>query len=103
MGITQIQKIELQNKYMGLASPQRRPQQLQKKGLETFARKFKKYQQVENILVHLQNTSIYYVNYKNEEYGVNALIRLIHKKGVARVVTTEERNANVSKIVTMEH
>ena len=31
----------------------------------------------------------YYVKYKKEEYGVNALIGLIHEEGVTRVVATE--------------
>ena len=66
------------------------------------ARKFRKYGQVESIAVHLQNTPIYYVNYKKKD-GVNALIGLIHEKGVARVVVTEERNINMSKRVMMEH
>ena len=33
-------------------------------GLKMMARKFRKYGQVESIAVHLQNTPIYYVNYK---------------------------------------
>ena len=46
---------------------------------------------------------IYYVNYKKEYDGVNALIGQIHEEGVARVVATEERNFNLSKSVMMEH
>ena len=57
-------------------------------GLKTMIRKFRKYGQVENIAVHLQNTPTYYINYKKEE---------------CTVVATEERNVNVSKSVTMEH
>ena len=66
------------------------------------ARKFRKYGQVESIEAHLQYTPTYYVNYKKEDDGANALIELIHKEGVARVVATMERNVNVSKSVTME-
>ena len=66
-------------------------------GLKTMARKFRKYEQVESIAVHLQNTPTHYVNYKIEEDGVNALIALIHEEGVARVVATEEKNVNMSK------
>ena len=61
---------------------------------EMIGKKFRKYGQEESIAVHLQNMPIYYVNYKKEEDGVNALIELIHKK---RVVATEERNINLSK------
>ena len=60
------------------------------------ARKFIKYEQVENIAVHLQDAQIYYVNYKKKKDGINALIELIHKEGMARVVATEERNGNMS-------
>ena len=65
-------------------------------GLKLMARKFRKHGQVESIAVNLQNTPIYYVNYKKEEDGVNALIGLIHEEGVATVVATEERNFNIS-------
>ena len=37
-----------------------------------------------------------------KEDKLNALIGLIHEKGVARVIAIEERDANVSKSVTME-
>ena len=36
-------------------------------GLKTMAMKFRKYGQVENIAVHLQNTPTYYVKYGKEE------------------------------------
>ena len=35
--------------------------------LKWMAKKFQKYEQVESILVHLQNTPTYYVTYKNED------------------------------------
>ena len=38
---------------------------------------FKKYEQVEKIVVHLQNMPTYYKNVKDK---VKAMIRLIHKK-----------------------
>ena len=72
-------------------------------GLKMMAKKFRKNGYVESIVVHLQNTPSFYVNYKKEEDRVNALIGLIHEEVVARVVTTEERNVNVSKSVTMKH
>ena len=53
-------------------------------------------------MVHLQNTPTYYINYKKEEDGVNALMGLVQEE-VARVIATDERNVNVSKSVTMEH
>ena len=72
-------------------------------GLKTMAKKFRKYGLVESIVVHLQDVPIYHINYKKEEDGVNALIELIQEERMARVVATEERNANVCKRVTMEH
>ena len=68
------------------------------------AREFRKYGQVKNITVHLQNTPTFYVKYRMEEDRIKALIGLKHQGGVARVVATEERYGNVSKSnVTMEH
>ena len=66
------------------------------------ARKLRKYRQVENIQVHLQNTPTYYVKYGKEDYKIKALIGLKHEHRLARVVATEERNVNVSKRVLME-
>ena len=68
-------------------------------GLKTMARKFR---QVENIAIYLQNMPTYYVMYRKEE-RIKALIKLNHKEGMGRVVPTEESNVNVSKRVTMEH
>ena len=62
--------------------------------LKTMTRIFRKYEQVENITVHLQNTLTYYDKIK-------VLIGLIHEEGVARVIATEERNVNMSKSVTL--
>ena len=42
-------------------------------GLKTMARKFLKNGQVESILMHLQNTPIYYAKYKIEEGETKAL------------------------------
>ena len=69
-------------------------------GLKTMERKFRKYVQVENIVVYLENTSTCNVKYENEEDRVKALIGLIHEE---RVVATEERKGNVSKSVSIEH
>ena len=38
------------------------------------ARKFRKNGQIESIAANLQNTPIYYVNYKKKEDGVNARV-----------------------------
>ena len=65
------------------------------------ARKFRKYGQVDNIPVHLQNKPTYCDKYKKEEDRVKALIGIIHEGGVARVVATEERDVNVSKSVKL--
>ena len=54
-------------------------------------KKFKKYEQVEKIVVHLQNTPTYYVKYKNVESKVKTMIGQIHKGGVVRVEETEEK------------
>ena len=43
------------------------------------------------------------MKYKNVEDKVKAMIGLIHEEVVARVVATEEKNLNISKIVTMEY
>ena len=51
----------------------------------------------------MQNAPTYYINYRKKENRIKALIGLIHEKGVARVLATEERNANINKSVTMEH
>ena len=64
-------------------------------------KKFRKYGQVENIVVRLQNTPTYYVKYGKEDDRIKALMELKHKERVARVVTTEERKVIVSKRVTM--
>ena len=82
MIMTKIQKIELQNKYMGLASPQRRSQQPQKKTKPPNEGKskdvlFRKYGQVKRIGMHLQNTPIYYAKYKKQENEVKAQMELI--------------------------
>ena len=64
--------------------------------LKTMARKFRKYGQVENIAVPLKKQHITLITKRKKI--VNALIGLIHGV-VARVVSTEERNVNVSKSV----
>ena len=46
-------------------------------GLKTKSKKFRKYRQVENTAVHLQNTPTYYVKYGKEEDRIKALIGLI--------------------------
>ena len=69
-------------------------------GLKTMARKFRKYRQLENIAIHLQNTPI---DHRKEEDRIKALIGLKNKEGVARVVTTKERNVNVSIREMMKH
>ena len=66
------------------------------------ARQFRKYGQVERILMHLQNAPIYYAKYKKQESKVNALMELI-KGGVAKVTATEERKVNMRRSVTLEH
>ena len=47
-------------------------------GLKT--RKFRKYKQVENIAVHLQNMTTYYVKYGKEEDRIKAMIGLKQKR-----------------------
>ena len=69
--------------------------------LKLMARKSLKYGQVESILIHLQNTPLYNAIYKKEESEVKAQIALI--KGVAEATTTEEKNVNMWRSVTLEH
>ena len=68
MEMIQVQTMELQNKYMGMASPHR--------GMES-------------IFMHLQNAPIYYAKYKKEEIEVKALMLLIKEGGVPEVTTKE--------------
>ena len=57
--------------------------------LKTMAKKFIKYIQIKSILMHQQNTPMYYAKYKKEENNIKALMELI--KGVAVVTITEEK------------
>ena len=59
--------------------------------LKTIARKFLKYGKVKVILMHLQNTLIYYAKNKKEKIEVKALMELIKEEGVAEVTGTEEK------------
>ena len=76
--------------FSGPVSPQRRPQQLRERSshlvevkaktyysLKSIPRKFRKYLQVESILIHLQNAPIYHAKYKKEKSEVKALMELI--------------------------
>ena len=59
--------------------------------MASWTRKYRKYRQVERILMHLQNAPICYVMYKNKESEVKALMELIKEGGVAEITATEEK------------
>ena len=63
-------------------------------GLKKMARKFRKYRQVERIVMHLQNALINYAKYKYEKSEVKALMELIKEEGAADVTASKGKKSD---------
>ena len=90
--MTIVQKMELQNKYMGLASPKgdhsnckrkaKLPSGCAGKGMlwpENDGRKCRKYGLVESITVPLQKTTTYYIKKKEDRVNADGTFAFIAK------------------------